>query len=245
MTMFKSLMLGAVVLLAGVAYADDAKVAVAANFTAPAKEIAVRFRAATGDTVTPVFGASGQFATQIASGAPFDVFLSADIDHAKKVEDAGLSVAGSRFTYATGHLVLWSADPKLVDGQGKVLTSGSFTHVAIADPALAPYGLAAEQYLKGQGLWAAIAPKLVTGKSIAQAYEFVKSGNAELGFVALSQVVGAPGGSEWEVPDADHAPITQQAVLLKHGAADKAATEFLEFLKGSEAQASIKKYGYN
>ena len=156
------------------ARAEDAKVAVAANFTAPAQEIADKFNTETGDTVTLSFGASGQFLTEISNGAPYDVFLSADIDHAKKAEKAGLTVPGSRFTYATGHLVLWSESPRLVDDKGKVLSSGHFTHVAIADAKLAPYGLAAEQYLKSSGLWASISPKLVTGKSIAQTYEFVK-----------------------------------------------------------------------
>ena len=227
------------------ARAEDAKVAVAANFTAPAQEIAAKFKTETGDTVTLSFGASGQFLTEISNGAPYDVFLSADIDHAKKAEKAGLTVPGSRFTYATGHLVLWSESPRLVDDKGKVLSSGHFTHVAIADAKLAPYGLAAEQYLKISGLWASISPKLVTGKSIAQTYEFVKSGNAELGFVALSQVAGKSEGSEWIIPDSTHAPITQQAVLLKAGAHNPAAKEFLDFLKKPEAQAIIAKFGYN
>ena len=225
--------------------ADDAKIAVAANFTAPAKEIAALFKASTGDTVTLSFGASGQFVTEISNGAPYNVFLSADVDHAKKAEQAGLTVPNSRFTYATGHLVLWSENPNLVDEQGKILARGTFTHVAIADPGAAPYGLAAVQYLKNKGLWAAISPKIVQGKSIAQVYQFIKSGNADLGFVALSQVIGKHEGSEWKVPDADHAPITQQAVLIKQGAGNRVAKEFMDYLKRPEAQAIIAKYGYN
>ena len=228
------------------AIAADAKVAVAANFTDPAKEIAAKFHAATGDTVTLSFGSSGQFVTEIINGAPYDVLLSADIDHAKKAETAGFTVPGSRFTYATGHLVLWSANPALVDSQGKVLTSGKFNHIAIADAKLAPYGLAAQQFLMSVNLWNALQPKLVTGKSIGQTYTFVQTGNAELGFVALSQVIGGKDkGSSWKVPDESHAPITQQAVLLKKGADNKAAKEFLEFLRQAPAAAVIAKYGYN
>jgi molybdate transport system substrate-binding protein len=239
-----ALILG-LVMMAAQARAENASVAVAANFTQPAKEIAAAFAAKTGDSVSLSFGASGQFLAQIENGAPYDVFLSADADNAIKAEQGGLAVRGMRFTYATGHLVLWSANPGLVDPQGRVLGRGIFAHVAIADPALAPYGLAAEQYLKSAGLWRTIFPKLVMGKSIAQTYGFVKSGNADLGFVALSEVIGKADGSEWLVPDASHAPITQQAVILNNGANNRAAREFIQFLKGPEAQKVILKYGYN
>ena len=245
--MFRRALMSMVALFAtvGLAHGAETSVAVAANFTAPAQEIAARFQAETGDTVKLSFASSGQILTEISNGAPYDIFLSADIDHAQKAEQAGLTVPGSRFTYATGHLVLWSENPSLVDVQGKILKQGNFSHISIADPKLAPYGLAAVQFLRGQGLWTAISPKVVTGKSIAQAYEFVKSGNADLGFVALSQVIGKREGSEWLVPDALHAPIIQQAVLLKPGAGNPAATEFFEFLKKPEAQAIILEYGYN
>ena len=225
--------------------AGVASVAVAANFTAPAKLIAADFKAATGDTVLLSFGSSGQFVTQIVNGAPYDVLLSADIDHVRQAQKAGVTVPGSAFPYATGHLVLWSENPALVDDQGRILARGNFAHVAIADPRLAPYGLAAEQFLKNQGLWAAVAPKLVTGTSIAQTYNFIKTGNASLGFVARSQVIGKKEGSEWEIPDTTLAPIVQQAVLLKHGADNDTARKFLAFLKSPQALAVILKFGYN
>ena len=245
--MFKNALLSLMALFAMVRFADAASVsvAVAANFTEPAKDIAARFEAETGNSVKLSFGSSGQFFSEISNGAPYEVFLSADIDHAQKADQAGLTVPGSRFTYAVGHLVLWSENPSLVDDEVKVLAGGNFTHIAIADPKLAPYGLAAQQFLKGQHLWTVLSPKLVTGKSIAQAYEFVKSGNADLGFVALSQVIRKREGSEWLVPDSEHAPITQQAVLLKPGADDSAAKAFFEFLKKPEAQAIILEYGYD
>lgn len=230
---------------AGLARAEDAKIAVAANFTAPAKEIAAAFHTATGDTATLSFGASGQFAAAIRNGAPYDVLLSADSSHVAAVAKAGQTVTGTRFTYATGHLVLWSKNPRLIADSSKILTSGDFQHIAIADPALAPYGLAAEQYLQQAGLWTRLQPRIVTGKSIGQALQFVQSGNAELGFVALSQVIKLKDGSEWKVPDADHAPIIQQAVLLKHGADNQAARKFLQFLKSPRAAAVIRAYGYD
>jgi len=224
--------------------AEEITVAVAANFTEPAKEIAAAFEKATGDKVTLSFGASGQFYTQIASGAPFEVFLSADADRPTKAEQAGLAVAGTRFTYAVGRLVLWSPTAGLVDDHGVVLKSGGFSKLSIADPAAAPYGLAAIQTLKTLGLYDQVKPKIVQGSSIAQAFEFVKTGNAELGFVALSQVIAEPGGSRWLVPEGDHEPITQQAVLLKPGADSAGARSFLTFLKGGQAKAIIHRFGY-
>ncbi len=224
--------------------AEEITVAVAANFTEPAKEIAAAFERASGDKVTLTFGASGQFYTQIASGAPFEVFLSADAERPTKAEQAGLAVAGSRFTYAVGKLVLWSAAPGLVDSQGAVLRGGKFTKLSIADPAAAPYGLAAIQTLKTLKLYDQLQPKIVQGASIAQAFTFVKTGNAELGFVALSQVINEPGGSRWLVPEVDHEPITQQAVLLKPGVNSTGSRAFLTFLKGGQAKAIIRRYGY-
>jgi len=226
------------------ALAAQVSVAAAANFTEPAKEIAARFKARSGHDATLSFGSSGQFYTQIANGAPFEVFLSADAERPQKAEADGLAVAGSRFTYAVGRLVLYSKTPGLVDGKGVVLKSGRFQKLAIADPKTAPYGLAAVETMKKLGVAEALAPKLVQGTSITQAYQFVDTGAAEVGFVALSQVVAVKGGSRWVVPAADHTAIDQQAVLLKTGAANPAAAAFLAFLKGAEARAIIRKYGY-
>ena len=225
-------------------HAAETIVAVAANFTEPAKEIAAAFTKATGDTAVLSFGASGAFYTQISHGAPFEVFLSADAERPKKAEAEGFAVPGSRFTYAVGRLVLYSATPGLVDAKGAVLKGGGFAHLAIADPAAAPYGQAAVETLKALKLYDTLAPKIVQGSSITQAYQFVATGAAELGFVAASQVVTVTGGSRWLVPEADHAPIVQDAVLLKTGAANPAAAKFMTFLKGAEAVAIIKRYGY-
>ena len=226
------------------AAARDVQVAVAANFTEPAKEIAAAFKAATGDTAVLSFGASGPFYTQITQGAPFEVFLSADAERPAKIDQDGLSVPGTRFTYATGRLVLFSKTPGLVDDKGAVLAGGRFAKLALADPKAAPYGQAAVETMQHLKLYDALKPKLVQGASIAQAYQFVETGAAELGFVAQSQVIKETGGSRWLVPEADHAPIEQQAVLLKTGAADPAAKAFLDFLKGPQARAIIHHYGY-
>ena len=234
----------AVGLFASPVLAAEVNVAVAANFTEPAKEIAARFKARTGHDATLSFGSSGQFYTQIANGAPFGVFLSADRERPEKAEAEGLGVGGSRFTYAVGRLVLYSRAAELVDGKGAVLKAGKFQKIAIADPKTAPYGVAAVETMKKLGVYAALTPKLVQGTSITQAYQFIDTGAAELGFVALSQVVALKGGSRWVVPAADHTPIDQQAVLLKTGAANPAATAFMAFLKGGEAKAIIRKYGY-
>ena len=234
----------AVMAFAGPALAAEVKVAVAANFTEPAKAIAARFKAKTGHEATLNFGSSAQFYAQIANGAPFEVFLSADRERPEKAEAEGLGVVGSRFTYAIGRLVLYSKIPGLVDGRGAVLKTGRFQKLAIADPKLAPYGVAAVETLRKLGLYEALRPKLVQGSSITQAYQFVDTGAAELGFVALSQVVTMKGGSRWVVPEADHTAIDQQAVLLKVGANSPAAKAFLAFLKGAEAKAIIRKYGY-
>lgn len=226
------------------ARAAEVQVAVAANFTEPAREIADRFARRTGHRATLSFGSSGQFLTQIANGAPFEVFLSADVERPQKAEAGGLAVAGSRFTYATGRLVLWSRDPKRVDGRGQVLARGGFEKLAIADPKTAPYGLAAVETLQRLGVYDRVRPKVVQGASITQAYQFARTGAAELGFVALSQVVAEKGGSRWLVPANLHTPIDQQAVLLKAAASDPAARAFMTFLKTPEAKAVIRKYGY-
>lgn len=232
-------------LLAGAsAIAAETRVAVAANFTEPAKAIAAKFEARTGHKATLNFGSSGQFYTQIANGAPFEVFLSADAERPTRAEAEGLAVASTRFTYATGRLVLWSRTPGLVDARGAVLARGKFEKLAIAEPRSAPYGLAAVETLTRLGLQDTLKPKIVTGSSITQAYQYVQTGAAELGFVALSQVIAERGGSRWIVPTSNHTPIDQQAVLLKTGAGNDAAKAFLQFLKGPEAKAIVRRYGY-
>lgn len=232
------------ILTATPAFAAQVKVAVAANFTEPAKEIAARFKARTGHDASLSFGSSGQFYAQIANGAPFEVFLSADRERPEKAEADGLAVAGSRFTYAVGRLALYSRTPGLVDAKGAVLKTARFNKIAIADPRSAPYGVAAVETMRKLKVYDALAPKLVQGTSITQAYQFVDTGAAELGFVALSQLIAVKGGSRWIVPTADHTPIDQQAVLLKTGAGNAAATAFMAFLKGAEARAIVRKYGY-
>jgi len=229
------------------AQAGEAAVAVAANFAGPLAKIGEGFTAATGHTLKVTAGATGKFYTQIKAGAPFDVLLAADAQTPKKLIAEGDAVAASNFTYALGKLVLWSAQPGYVDSQGAVLSAGRFAHLAIANPKLAPYGFAGTEVLKARGLADALAPKLVTAESIAQAYEFVFTGNAELGFVALSQVAvpGKPAlGSYWLVPPSLYGEIRQDAVLLKSGEKNAAAVALLAWLKGPEARAVIQSYGY-
>ncbi len=225
------------------ALAAETNIAVAANFTEPAKEIAKAFAAKTGHTAVLSFGATGQFYAQIKQDAPFTVFLAADDETPKRAIEEGLAVADSRFTYAIGRLVLWSKDPAKVGGP-ETLKTATFEKIAIANPALAPYGAAAVQTMKKMGVYDALQPKIVQGNTIAQAYQFAETGNAEVGFVALSQVIIKNEGSRWAVPEQLHDPIRQDAVLLKKGASNEAATAFLAFLKGPEAGAVIARYGY-
>ncbi len=227
------------------AAAAPVAVAVAANFTEPAKAIAEAFNRATGDTAVLSFGASGQFYAQITHGAPYQIFLSADTERPLKVEQDGVGVPGSRFVYATGKLVLYSRTPGLVDDGGAVLRSPSrFAKLAIADPAIAPYGAAAVQTMTKMNVYGALKSKLVQGSSINQAWDFTRTGAADLGFVALSEVIDQPGGSRWLVPESLHAPIDQAAILLSPGDKNPAARQFLAFLKGPEAKAIIVRYGY-
>jgi molybdate transport system substrate-binding protein len=223
------------------ASAKDIQVAVAANFTEAAKEAASAFEKKTGNHVTLSFGPSGGFYSQIQQGAPFDAFLSADAERPTKLEAEGLGIKGTRFVYAYGTLVLWSATPGFVDSKGAVIAKGKFEHIAIADPASAPYGVAAVEYLKKRGLYDAVAPKIVKGSSIAQAFGFIDTGSAELGFVALSQVYKLNKGSRWVVPASDYTPIDQQAILLKDSPEARA---WLAFLKSPEGVKIIKSYGY-
>ena len=231
--------------LAAPSHAADTKVAVAANFTAAAKEIATAFAAETEHTATLSFGSTGKLYTQIANGAPFSVFLAADQARPIKAEKEGLAVPDSRFTYAQGKIVLYSTDPDLVDSEGAVLKSpDKFHKLAIANPKTAPYGAAAMQALDKLNVPSAVMAALVRGDSISQTHQFVASGNAQLGFVALSQVVNDKAGSQWIVPADLYAPIKQDAVLLKTGAEDEAAKAFLAFLKGDTAKDIILKFGY-
>ena len=232
---------------AAAAQAGEVHVAVAANFAAPMARIAESFTAATGHAVKLSSGATGKFYSQIVAGAPFELLLAADDETPNRLVDEGHAVAASRFTYATGRLVLWSATPGFVDAQGMVLASGRFAHLAIASPKVAPYGRAAMEVLRARGLTDTLAAKLVTGESIAQAFKFVATGNAELGFLALSQVQvpGKPStGSMWRVPETLHTPIRQDAVLLKTGAANPAATALLDHLKSPAVRDLIRAYGY-
>jgi molybdate transport system substrate-binding protein len=227
----------------------EVKVAVAANFTAPLDLIAAAFLKASGHPLAISSGSTGKLAAQIENGAPFEVLLAADAEHPALLEKRGSAVAGTRFTYARGRLALWSADPALVDAEGKVLSSGRFRHLALANPQLAPYGAAAQQALTDLGLWQKLAPLVVQGEDIGQAYQFVATGSAELGFVALSQVragiaAGQPKGSLWLVPDSRYKPIEQQAVLLVKGKGDPAARALLDFLKGAETRAVLERFGY-
>jgi molybdate transport system substrate-binding protein len=229
------------------AHADEVTVAVAANFAGPLARIGEGFTAATGHTLKTAAGPTGKFYSQIVHGAPFQVLIAADDETPKKLIAEGHAVAGSNFTYAIGVLVLWSAQPGFVDDQGAVLAGGKFGKLAIANPKLAPYGAAAMQVLQARGLTAALTPKLVTAESIAQAYQFVATGNAELGFVALSQVAvaGKPAsGSYWRVPANLHGEIRQDAVLLKAGAKNPAAAALLAYLKSPAAKAVMQSYGY-
>lgn len=231
-------------MLSGPLLAAETQVAVAANFAEPAKAIAAAFEKATGHRAVLAFGASGAFYTQISHGAPFEVFLSADAERPVRADRDGLAVSGTRFTYAIGRLVLYSTTPGTVDASGTVLKKGNVDRIAIADPATAPYGAAAVETMRSLGVYDRLRSRIVTGSSIAQAYQFTSTGAAQLGFVALSQVIAIPGGSRWIVPAKLHAPIDQQAVLLKTGAQSTAAKAFLAFLKGRTALAIIRRYGY-
>jgi molybdate transport system substrate-binding protein len=228
-------------------HAAEVHVAVAANFAVPLEKIATGFNAATGHTLKASAGATGKFYSQIVAGAPFEVLIAADDETPKKLIAESHAVAGSDFTYAIGKLVLWSAQPGFVDDQGTVLGSGKFAHIAIANPKVAPYGVAGLQVIRARGLSDALTRSLVTAESIAQAFQFVSTGNAELGFVALSQVAvpGKPAaGSYWLVPQNLYGEIRQDAVLLKTGASNPAAKALLDYLKSPAAQAVIRSFGY-
>lgn len=227
--------------------AAEVQVAVAANFAVPLRQIAEDFSRHSGHTLRVSSGATGKLYAQIVNGAPFEVFLSADSTTPERLEKEGQVVAGSRYTYAVGRLVLWSAQVGVVNEKGEILNTGPFRYLALANPKTAPYGAAAVEVLKARGLYARLQDKYVQGENIAQTHQFVASGNAEIGFVALSQVWQdgkLTGGSAWRVPPELHAPIRQDAALLKRGEANAAARAFLDYLKSEPARRVIAAYGY-
>ncbi len=232
-------------------YADQLQIAVAANFLGTLQKLAPQFEASSGHTLVLSGGASGQFYNQISHGAPFDVFLSADTERPQKLEADGLTVTGTRFTYAIGKLVLWSATPALIDSEGQVLKSDKYKFVALADPKLAPYGAAAQQVLEHLGLWDSLnaSKKVVVGESIGQALQFTSSGNAEIGFVAWAQVVGdsgKPAGSWWLPAQSLYNPITQDGVVLQSTQHRAAADAFMHWLRtDAKVRAAIEAAGYS
>ena len=232
--------------LSHLARADDVSVAVAANFTAPMQKIAPEFEKETGHKVIASYGATGKFYAQIKNGAPFEVLLTADEETAAKLVKENSAVAGTQFTYAIGKLVLWSAKPAVVDSAGEVLKKGAFDHIALANPKLAPYGAAAVETMKALGVYDNLQSKFVTGENIAQTHQFVTTGNALLGFIALSQVLkdGKIEGSVWLVPANLYPTIRQDAVLLEKGKGKPAAEALMKYLKGDKARAVIKSFGY-
>jgi molybdate transport system substrate-binding protein len=234
-------------LLPQVLMAGEVHVAVAANFTAPMEAVVAGFSQESGHKVTISSGSTGKFYAQISNGAPYEVLLAADSETPAKLASDGLAVAESQFTYAIGTLVLWSPTPGLVDNQGALLRTGTFKRLAIANPGLAPYGKAAMETLANMNLTESVTPKLVQGENIAQAYQFVASGSSEIGFVALSQVMKSgkiSSGSAWIVPETQHAPIRQDAILLQKGKNNPAAKALVHYLRGEKARKVIASYGY-
>jgi len=224
--------------------AEEIRVVAASNFTGAIREIAGRFEMKTQHKVSVISGSTGKHYAQISNGAPFDVFFAADVKRPELLEKKGLALPGSRFTYAVGKIVLWSPDPDYIDTSANVLKQGNFNHLSIANPKLAPYGRAAQQVLKKLGLWNKLQGRMVRGENVGQAFQFVKSGNARLGFVAFSQIKkpdNAIEGSFWQVPESLYDPIDQQAVLIKD---NEAARAFLDFVRQDEALQIIRNFGY-
>lgn len=233
--------------LFGLCQAAEVSVAVAANFTAPMQKIAAAFAQDTGHKALLAFGSTGKFYTQIRNGAPFHLLLAADDETPARLDKEGLAVSGSRFTYAIGKLVLWSAQAGLVDDKGEVLRTGSFERIAVADPKLAPYGAAAVETLSRLGLLQTLQSRFVQGENIGQTYQFVATGNVALGFVALSQVMvdgRIARGSAWLVPAEMHTPIRQDAVILNSAKDNAAAAALASYLRSDKARAIIRAYGY-
>jgi len=244
----RSLLALALSVLALPSRADEIQVAVAANFSAAAQQIAADFEKDTGHTAKLSFGATGKFYAQIENGAPFDVLLAADQATPGRLVAEGKAVAATLRTYAIGRLVLWSADPALVDARGEVLKSGRWKHLSVADARLAPYGRAAAETLAALKLTDAVQPRVVTAENIGQALQFVQSGNAEIGFVALGQVQPPDGskgsGSMWLVPDSLYSPIRQDAVVIATARSPKAAAAFVDYLGSAKARVVIQARGY-
>ncbi|MCK6412808.1 MAG: molybdate ABC transporter substrate-binding protein [Azonexus sp.] len=234
-------------LLLSTAHAGEVSVAVAANFTGPIQVIAPLFERDTGHKLLASFGATGKFYAQIANGAPFEVLLSADDETPARLLREGQGLANTAYTYAIGKLVLWSPNPDLIDTRGEALKKGSFKHLALANPKTAPYGSAAMQAMTRLGVLDALKPRFVQGENIGQTHQFVSTGNAELGFVAYSQVIRngkIGGGSGWLVPADLYDPIRQDAILLNKGRDNPAAKALLDYLKGGKAREVIKSFGY-
>lgn len=232
---------------AGGVQAGEVQVAVAANFTAPMQKIAADFERDTGHKAVLVFGATGRFYAQIANGGPFEVLLAADDETPARLEKDMLAAPNTRYTYAVGKLVLWSAREGVVDDKGEILRKDTFKHIALANPKTAPYGAAAIEAMGKLGVLPALQPKFVQGENIAQTHQFVATGNAEVGFVALSQVYKdgrLSGGSGWIVPSSLHQPILQDAVILTKGMHNPVSRALLDYLKGSKAKNVIRSYGY-
>jgi len=239
------IMILALAISPAIACAEEIRVATASNFRTAMSQLAGEFEKKSGHSVIPVFGSTGKHYAQIINGAPFDAFFAADARRPELLDQSGISVPGSRFTYAMGKLVLWSPRANYVDVSGGVLKQGEFRYLALANPELAPYGAAARDVLEALGLWDDLSRRMVLGENVGQAFLFVRSGNAELGFIAASQLVGsnpAPvEGSLWEVPENLYRPIGQQAVLLSD---TKACRAFMTFIRSEEAARIIRDNGY-
>jgi molybdate transport system substrate-binding protein len=229
------------------ASADEGQIAVAANFTAPMKEIIAAFEADSGHKIQASYGSTGKLYAQIKNGAPFQALLAADQKRPALLAEEGVGEPDSRFTYAIGTLVFWSADPDFVDSDGEALKKGDFEKLSLANPKLAPYGEASIQTLEALGLKEEMEPRFVMGENIAQTYQFVDTGNAKVGFVALSQVMEGgkiKKGSGWIVPGEMHAPIRQDAIILNSGANNAAIIDLFRYLKSEKAHEIIHAYGY-
>lgn len=235
--------------LSGNVFGEDLAVAVASNFLNPFRSLANEFKKSAPHTALIISGSTGSLFAQIINGAPYHVFLAADSLRPKILEEKGLAVQGSRFVYARGRLTLWSADPDRIGKNGiDILRRRNFRHLAIANPKTAPYGRASIKVLEKFNLLDALSPLLVRGGNIGQTFQFVSTGNAELGFVSLSQVLDPKlknKGSRWDIPKEYHGPLEQSVVLLKKGQNNKAAKALMNFLKSAKAKTLIRQYGYD
>lgn len=246
--MYRTLISSLTLFCATIAYADEVQVAVGANFNAPMKIIAADFEKDTGHKAVISLGTVGKFFAQIKSGAPYEVLVSSDKETPDKLVAEGLAIESTRRTYAVGKLVLWSAKPGYIDAKGEVLKKGDFRHLALANPKLAVYGAAAQEAMKRMGVLGIVQPRVVLAENLTQAYQFIATGNAELGFVALSQVIGKDGritdGSYWMVPEDLYPRIRQDAIVLNPGKHKPAAKALVEYLTSPKARAVIRAHGY-